>query len=59
MSLLTTSFILTANPLISLGLPNHHVDQGSANFFCKELDSKYFRFWLLPGLCHNYSTPLK
>lgn len=28
------------------------------NFFCKEADGKYFRFWVLYSLCHNCSTLL-
>ena len=33
MFFITISFILTANPVISLGLHDCHVDQESENFF--------------------------
>ena len=32
------------------------LEQGSANFFCKGPDSKYFWLCSLYGVCHNYSA---
>lgn len=32
------------------------LEQEWANFFYKKPDSKYFSFYCLCGLCHNYST---